>query len=89
MPSAKHSESGIKVLMLHGYTQNGPLFHAKTRAMEKHLQKAFPGISLSYPTGPLRLRPRDVPGFDPTSSEDPDSLEAYGWWRRADTSDPP
>ncbi len=89
MPSAKESGSGIKVLMLHGYTQNGPLFHAKTRAMEKHLQKAFPGISLSYPTGPLQLRPRDVPGFDPTSSEDPDSVEAYGWWRRSNTSDPP
>ena len=75
--------------MLHGYTQSGALFHAKTRAMEKHLQKAFPGISLSYPTGPLQLKPSDVPGFDSSTSEDPDSIEAYGWWRRSDTSDPP
>jgi dihydrofolate reductase len=76
--------------MLHGYTQNGPLFHAKTRALEKHLQKVLPGTTLSYPTGPLRLRPSDVPGFDPTSSEDPDgSIEAYGWWRRSDTANPP
>ncbi|EXJ59100.1 dihydrofolate reductase [Cladophialophora yegresii CBS 114405] len=89
MPAAKEPRSEIKVLMLHGYTQNGTLFHAKTRAMEKHLQKALPGISFSYPTGPLQLKPSDVPGFDPTSSEDPDSIEAYGWWRRSDTSDPP
>ncbi|ETI21936.1 hypothetical protein G647_06006 [Cladophialophora carrionii CBS 160.54] len=89
MPAARESRSEIKVLMLHGYTQNGTLFHAKTRAMEKHLQKALPGISFSYPTGPLQLKPSDVPGFDPTSSEDPDSIEAYGWWRRSDTSDPP
>jgi predicted esterase len=75
--------------MLHGYTQNGPLFHAKTRAMEKNLSKVFPGIVLSYPTAPLQLRPSDVPGFDPSTSEDPDSIEAYGWWRRSDTSNPP
>ncbi len=75
--------------MLHGYTQNGTLFHAKTRAMEKHLQKALPGISLRYPTGPVQLRPSDVPGFDPSTSEDPDSIEAYGWWRRSNTTDPP
>ncbi|KIW31341.1 uncharacterized protein PV07_02998 [Cladophialophora immunda] len=89
MPSAKEPSSSIKVLMLHGYTQNGNLFHAKTRAMEKHLQKVFPGISLSYPTGPLQLKPSDVPGFDLSSTEDPDSIEAYGWWRRSDISDPP
>ena len=89
MPSAKEQSPAIKVLMLHGYTQNGNLFHAKTRAMEKHLQKAIPGISLYYPTGPLQLKPSDVPGFDPTTSSDPDSLEAFGWWRRSNTSEPP
>ena len=89
MPAAKESSPSIKVLMIHGYTQNGQLFHAKTRVMEKHLQKILPGISLSYPTGPLQLKPSDVPGFDPSSSEDPDSIEPYGWWRRSDTSDPP
>lgn len=89
MPSAKEPAPSLKVLMLHGYTQNGPLFHAKTRAMEKHLQKLFPGISLNYPTAPLQLKPSDVPGFDPSTSEDPDSIEAYGWWRRSDTSNPP
>ncbi|EKD11961.1 uncharacterized protein L3040_005933 [Drepanopeziza brunnea f. sp. 'multigermtubi'] len=32
----------LKILMLHGYTQSGPSFHAKTRALEKALVKAFP-----------------------------------------------
>lgn len=89
MPSAKESVPSLKILMLHGYTQNGPLFHAKTRAMEKYLDKIFPGISLSYPTAPLQLKPRDVPGFQPSSEGESDSIEAYGWWRRLETSDPP
>lgn len=80
----------LKVLMLHGYTQNGPLFHAKTKALEKVLLKAFPGIHLSYPTGPIRLRPSEVPGFDPSKLDgDPEDAELYGWWRRSDTSNPP
>jgi len=58
------TSNGLRVLMLHGYTQSGPLFHAKTRALEKNLKKAFPsGIELIYPTGPLRIRPADIPGF--------------------------
>jgi hypothetical protein len=89
MPSAKQPSTGLKILMLHGYTQSGPLFHAKTRAMEKHLQKIFPGISLHYPTGPLRLRPSDVPGFDASSTDDPDAIEAFAWWRRSNTAEPP
>ena len=79
----------LKILMLHGYTQSGPLFHAKTRALEKHVQKAFPGSTLSYPTGPLRLNPADVPGFESSASTDASDVEAYGWWRRSNTADPP
>lgn len=75
--------------MLHGYTQNGQLFRAKTRALEKHVQKAFPGVALSYPTGPFQLKPGDVPGFDPSTVSDSDDIEAYGWWRRSDTAHPP
>ena len=75
--------------MLHGYTQNGQLFHAKTRVLEKHLQKTLSSVSLSYPTGPLQLNPSDVPGFDGNPNSSPDDLEAYGWWRRSDGSDPP
>lgn len=76
----------LKVLMLHGYTQNGALFRAKTRVLEKRLQKALPSVSLSYPTGQIQLKPDDVPGFDGNPTE---STEAYGWWKRRDDSDPP
>ena len=78
----------MKILMLHGYTQNGPLFHAKTKVLEKHLKKGFPNLSMIYPTGPLGLRPEDVPGFE-SSGQKPDEIEAYGWWRRSNTADPP
>ena len=78
----------MKILMLHGYTQNGPLFHAKTKVLEKYLKKLYPDLSLSYPTGPLRLRPEDVPGYE-RSGKASDDLEAYGWWRRSNTANPP
>lgn len=89
----------LKILMLHGFTQSGPLFHAKTKALEKSLQKAFPaapaqghltthpgGIELHYPTAPIRLDPSDIPGFDVDG--DKDSPEAYGWWRRKGDAEP-
>jgi len=89
MPTQPMPFLPLKILMLHGYTQSGPLFHAKTRALEKHIQKAFPGSTLFYPTGPLRLNPADVPGFESSSSADAKDVEVYGWWRRSNTADPP
>ncbi|KAK7513497.1 serine hydrolase-domain-containing protein [Phyllosticta citriasiana] len=79
----------IKILMLHGYTQSGPLFRNKTRALEKTLAKAFPaGLALSYPTAPVKLSRAQIPSFDTdgvkadeTEEEEP---EAYGWWVRKD-----
>ncbi|RAL10596.1 alpha/beta hydrolase [Aspergillus homomorphus CBS 101889] len=88
----------LKLLCLHGYTQSGPLFHAKTRAVIKHLTKALSPaytVTTSYPTGPHRLLPSDIPGYEPSSTqggiatpseEDP---EAYGWFRRSNTANPP
>ncbi|KAL2365389.1 hypothetical protein RJZ56_001633 [Blastomyces dermatitidis] len=90
------SKAPLKVLMLHGYTQSGPLFRAKTRALEKHLKKSFPlhAITLSYPTGPLHLSPSDIPDFQPSSTasteaNDADQPECYAWWRRSSTANPP
>ncbi|KKZ60572.1 dihydrofolate reductase [[Emmonsia] crescens] len=86
----------LKILMLHGYTQSGPLFHAKSRALEKHLQKSFPlhSVSLSYPTGPLHLSPSDIPDFQPsstaiTATNDDYQPESYAWWRRSSAANPP
>ncbi|KAF8436150.1 serine hydrolase FSH [Terfezia claveryi] len=64
----------IKILMLHGYTQSGPLFHAKTKALEKHLQKslaALGGVQLVYPTGPIQLRIDDLPTWNSTTTTTP------------------
>ncbi|MCJ1356090.1 MAG: hypothetical protein MMC33_006084 [Icmadophila ericetorum] len=74
----------LKILMLHGYTQSGALFHAKTRALEKAIVKAFPSSTLYYPTGPIGLRPQDIPGYTPSTAFDGDEADAFGWWRRKD-----
>ncbi|KAL6866813.1 alpha/beta-hydrolase [Trichoderma novae-zelandiae] len=62
----------VKILMIHGYTQSGPLFRAKTRALEKLLAKTLSPISLLpvliYPTAPNRLLPSDYPGFTSSTS---------------------
>ncbi|KAL4805517.1 serine hydrolase FSH [Aspergillus unguis] len=86
----------LKLLMLHGYTQSGPLFHAKSRALIKHITKAFPlhEIAAIYPTGPTRLNPADIPGYTPSqegsgSGSGSDEIEAYGWYRRSNTAEPP
>ncbi|KAJ5475452.1 hypothetical protein N7539_007739 [Penicillium diatomitis] len=93
-PSAASGRPPLRILMLHGYTQSGPLFHAKSRALVKHIQKNFPSheVVASYPTGPLKLRPSDVPGYEPSEgngTNNEDEIEAYGWFRRSNTSDPP
>jgi hypothetical protein len=85
----------IKILMLHGYTQSGPLFQAKTGALRKTLSKAFPkGIELVYPTAPIRLTPADYSlitgGTDRNENkdtEDAQELDAWAWWRKRTTTD--
>lgn len=81
------SKTPLKLLFLHGYTQSGPLFRSKTRALEKHLAKSFPNhtVTLSYPTAPIRLDPADIPGAVVTAADgDEGRSEAYAWWRRRD-----
>lgn len=54
---------------LPGYTQSGPLFRSKTRALEKLLAKSLAPLrlrpTLLYPTAPNRLSVRDIPGYQP------------------------
>lgn len=77
----------LRILMLHGFTQSGPLFETKTKALKKSLIKAFPGIVLIYPTAPMHLSLADIPG---SIAEDAGGLrdEAYGWWKRANYTEP-
>lgn len=53
--------------------------------MSKMIAKALPDFSAEriYPTGPHRLRPADIPGFQPREGEAVDedaALEAFGWF---------
>ena len=69
MPQPTSSPPSLKILALHGYTQSGPLFRLKTRALEKTLQKHlkslypshFTSLHIEYPTAPIRIRPADFP----------------------------
>ncbi|KAG5939127.1 hypothetical protein E4U53_007873, partial [Claviceps sorghi] len=74
-----------------GFTQSGPLFRAKTRALEKLLAKVLSPLGLVpqlvYPTAPNRLLPRDIPGFVPSggsSGDDEYQPDSWAWWRRDD-----
>jgi predicted esterase len=93
MAAAPPPKRPIKVLMIHGFTQSGPLFHAKTRALEKNLIKAFPaGCKLVYPTAPIHLSPADVPftlapsntngESNGTDGKEEEEIDAWAWWRR-------
>ncbi|GAW26173.1 putative dihydrofolate reductase [Rosellinia necatrix] len=86
----------LKILMLHGYTQSGPLFSAKTKALHKQLVKALSPSPLDlhptliFPSGPHRLRPSDIPGYtppdDPSAAVDEDDLDNWAWFRRDEAS---
>lgn len=95
----------LKILMLHGFTQNGHLFEIKTKALKKALEKNFPpapkpghltnypgGVELYYPTAPIRLDYKDIPGYEvdgaSSSNNDSDAPEAFGWWRRKGDDEP-
>ncbi|KAK4117859.1 alpha/beta-hydrolase, partial [Canariomyces notabilis] len=84
-----------------GYTQSGPLFRAKTRALEKLLAKALAPVglvpALVYPTAPNRLSVRDIPGYEPPSSagkdggdggegEGEEMTDSWAWFRKDEAS---
>lgn len=76
-----------------GYTQSGPLFRAKTRALEKLLAKSLAPSKLKptliYPTGPSRLSPRDIPGYEPGGAGGEDEapeMDAWAWFRKDEAS---
>lgn len=59
----------MKLLMLHGYTQNGNNFQRKLRKLEQRLHTIFPGSEFVWPEGPLQLCASGVPGYDLASNE--------------------
>ncbi|KAG7416054.1 hypothetical protein ACKAV7_005980 [Fusarium commune] len=88
-PNGNGGKHEVKILMLHGYTQSGALFRAKTRALEKTLVKLLNPISLLpvflYATGPNRLSPEDIPGYQPPEEPQPEDYQPDTWaWFRKD-----
>lgn len=78
-----------------GYTQSGPLFRSKTRALEKMLAKSLNPFhlhpTLIYPTAPNRLSPADIPGYQSSTSEaadeeSPETTDAWAWFRKDEAS---
>jgi predicted esterase len=95
MSAAPPPTRPIKLLFLHGFTQSGPLFAAKCGALRKTLTKAFPGgITLSFPTAPLRLSPTDVSFLHNNNNDEKneggekEEVDAWAWWRRKGDSEP-
>ncbi|TGJ84410.1 hypothetical protein E0Z10_g4377 [Xylaria hypoxylon] len=97
VPSIPKGKKELKILMLHGYTQSGPLFSAKTKALNKLLIKALGPAPLNlhptliFPSGPHRLRPSDIPGYVPPEDPslengDEDELDNWSWFRKDDAS---
>ncbi|KAF6222986.1 hypothetical protein HO133_001037 [Letharia lupina] len=82
-PTPNPAPPPLRILMLHGFTQSPPLFHAKTRALAKSLARPFPNLHLRYVPAPHRLAGADIPGHDPAVPV-AEAPEAYGWWRRKD-----
>lgn len=51
--------------------------------MSKIIAKSLPDFNAEriYPTGPHRLQPADIPGFQPREGDDPDApLDMFGWY---------
>lgn len=91
--STSNTPRRLRILMLHGFTQSGPLFHAKTRALEKNLKKAFPAptydVEMVYPSGPIRVRPVDLPdSFSVKDAEGAEDSQNYAWWVRKGDGEP-
>ncbi|KAI9708844.1 MAG: hypothetical protein M1828_002667, partial [Chrysothrix sp. TS-e1954] len=88
MPPPTTPPHHVKILMLHGFTQSGSVFHAKTKALEKSLSKAFAptgGISLHYPTAPCEIKPADldlIANYQVADKEAQEHSDSWGWWLR-------
>ncbi|KAI4720272.1 FSH1-domain-containing protein [Aureobasidium sp. EXF-10727] len=95
-PNAKSTNVNsrkLKILMLHGYTQSGPLFQAKTQRIKKLLEKSLAslpinssdttinGIDLIYPTGPFNVTSADMNGAEVRD-------DANGWWKLRNRGEP-
>ncbi|XP_014550273.1 hypothetical protein COCVIDRAFT_31939 [Bipolaris victoriae FI3] len=72
----------LKILMLHGYTQSGLLFQAKTDALRKILQKDWlTGCEIVCPTAPIQLSPAGET-FLTIEDGNEEEIDAWASWKR-------
>ena len=81
----------MKILMLHGYSQNSCTFQRKLRRLAERLHQAFPNTELVWPEGPLHLHASDIPGYEPVKTERHlhEGPELRAWFHLRYVQDPP
>ena len=81
----------MKILMLHGYSQNSRTFQRKLRRLAERLYQTFPDTELVWPEGPLQIHPSDIPGYEPANHDRQlvEGPELRAWFHLRYVQDPP
>lgn len=81
----------MKILMLHGYSQNSRTFQRKLRRLAEQLYQTFPDTELVWPEGPLQIHPSDIPGYKPANRDQQllEGPELRAWFHLRYVQDPP
>jgi predicted esterase len=77
--------------MLHGFTQSGRQFQAKTQALREEFHRSIPssstiyrGVEFVFPTAPFALSRDALPPFSMDGATKQDKhIDAYTWWHIA------
>eukprot|EP01052_Picozoa_sp_SAG31_P002765 SAG31_NODE_99_length_25388_cov_12.710507_21_plen_249_part_00 len=79
----KDSAKSIRVLCLHGYTQNGSVFKKKLSGLERAVIAQLPGATFVFPTGPHEADASWVTKLDDADRAAADAAGVSGcraWW---------
>lgn len=79
------SKKMLKILMLHGYTQNAALFKDRTGGVRKSIKNLAELVYFDAPFDVPKFGQPDVSQNEPDASKDQPSK---GWYRRSAESDP-
>jgi predicted esterase len=81
----------MRVLMLHGYAQDGNTFYRKTSRLVHSIRAAYPDAYFAWPDGPVELHTTDIPGFETGfyGSQDRNGPGLRAWFHLRCTANPP
>ncbi|KAM0714728.1 hypothetical protein Q7P37_009745 [Cladosporium fusiforme] len=82
LPYGAGTSPTMRILMLHGYAQNGNTFCRKTCRLVERIRELHPDANFSWPDGPVKLRTNDIPGFEGKSddSRDQEGPDLRAWF---------